>query len=372
MLEPRFFPRADIDLPMFLAGATSRVAGRIVNVSEGGVLVIARAAFAAGESVEVIVELPTRVEPIVARGSVVRCEPEQGLIGRHRIAVDFVALDEGDAAAIRGIVGADQDLAWDGCTGRIPRDAAVRFIPMIRRMARTVAQRLPPQVSVDDLVGAGFVALVELYAKNPGVSLADLERTAMPRIRWAMLDELRNADPLSRRMRQRARRIRKAARELEQRFGRKPSHAEVAEHMSLSPETYGAALKLAQSGEPSSIDSYDEFELADQREPGPEEHMNQTESLGKLRFALDALPPRLRKVLELYYGDDLTLRQIGNILGVTEARISQLLSDAVRRLRVGCASQPPPALASSRPGRATSVPPAKGRRSRPVSASSVV
>ena len=89
--------------------------------------------------------------------------------------------------------------------------------------------------------------------------------------------------------------------------------------MNISHESYGAALKLAQSGEPSSIDSYDDFELADQREAGPEEAMNQTESLGKLRFALDALPPRLRKVLELYYGDDLTLRQIGNILGVNEA-----------------------------------------------------
>jgi len=365
MLEPRFFPRADIDLPMFLAGANARVAGRIVNVSEGGVLVIAKTSYQAGDTVRVIVELPTRVEPIVVEGSVVRCQPEEGLLGRYRIAIDFVSLDEQDASAIRGLVGADQNISWDGCTGRIPRDAAVRFIPMIRRMARTVAQRLPPQVSVDDLVGAGFVALVELYAKNPGVSLADLERTAMPRIRWAMLDELRNADPLSRRMRQRARRIGKAARELEQSLGRKPSHAEVAEHMNISHESYGAALKLAQSGEPSSIDSYDDFELADQREPGPEEAMNQTESLGKLRFALDALPPRLRKVLELYYGDDLTLRQIGNILGVTEARISQLLSDAVRRLRVGCASQPPPGLKSNRPGKISSLPP-KGRKSRPV------
>ena len=70
-------------------------------------------------------------------------------------------------------------------------------------------------------------------------------------------------------------------------------------------------------------------------------------------------------MLELYYGDDLTLRQIGNILGVTEARISQLLSDAVRRLRVGCASQPPPGTKSSRPSKLSSLPP-KGRKSRPV------
>ncbi len=363
MLEPRFFQRADVDLPISLANQSGRTTGRLVNVSEGGALVVTRAAYTASEKVTVIVELASRVEPILAHGVVVRCEPEDGLVGFQRVAIDWRALGDDDARAIRALVEQHANIAWDGSSGRIPREAAVRFIPMIRRLARTIAQRLPPQVSTDDLIGAGFVALVELYAKNPSMSLAEIERTAMSRIRWAMLDELRNADPLSRRMRQRARRISRAARDLSQSLGRKPSHAEVAEHMKLSPEAYGAALRLAQSGEPTSLDCYDDFELADQRDVGPEEHMNQTESLGRLRTALDALPPRLRRVLELYYGDDLTLRQIGNILGVTEARISQLLSDAVKRLRQGCASSPPPRRSSRAPR--PSVAPASARKSRP-------
>lgn len=363
MLEPRFHPRADVELPLLLRSDNLRAHGRLVNVSEGGVLVESRGAFAAKSTISVVIELPTRLEPILAEGSVVRCSPEEG--GFYRIAIRWTRLPETDADAIRGLVAENTDMSWDGCSGRIPRDVAVRFIPLIRRLARSVAQRLPPQVSSDDLVGAGFVALVELYAKNPGVPLADLERIALPRLRWAMLDELRNADPLSRRMRQRARRISKATRDLEHELGRKPSHTEIAERLKLSQEAYGAALRLAQSGEPTSIDSYDDADLAD-RASGPEENMSQVETLGRLRTALDALPPRLRRVLELYYGDDLTLRQIGNILGVTEARISQLLSDAVRRLRVTCQSKPPPS--SRRPSVRTSAPPTTAPSRRPRAA----
>jgi RNA polymerase sigma factor for flagellar operon FliA len=340
MLEPRFFPRADVDLPIILTTESTRAHGRLINLSEGGVLVVSRAPFEANERLTAVVELPTRLDPALCEGTVVRCERDPK--GNYRVAIRWSDLNEGDAEQIRRWVAERSDIAWDGHTGRIPRDVAVRFIPLIRRLARGVAQRLPPQVSTDDLVGAGFVALVELYAKNPSMPLSDLERIAMPRLRWAMLDELRNADPLSRRMRQRARRIAKANRDLELSYGRKPTHAEVASHLKLSQEAYGAALRLAQSGETSSIETYDDVDLADSTSVGPEERMTQVEALGKLRTALDALPPRLKRVLELYYGDDLTLRQIGNVLGVTEARISQLLSDAVRRLRVTCASSPPP------------------------------
>lgn len=340
MLEPRFFPRADIDLPIVLTTESTRAHGRLINLSEGGVLVTSRAPFEANERLTAVVELPTRVDPVLCQGTVVRCERDDQ--GNYRVAVRWVDLPECDAEQIRRFVADRSDIAWEGHTGRIPRDVAVRFIPLIRRLARGVAQRLPPQVSTDDLVGAGFVALVELYAKNPSTPLAELERIALPRLRWAMLDELRNADPLSRRMRQRARRISKANRDLELTYGRKPTHSEVAAYLKLSQEAYGAALRLAQSGETSPIDSYDDADLADNASVGPEERMTQVEALGRLRTALDALPPRLRRVLELYYGDDLTLRQIGNVLGVTEARISQLLSDAVRRLRVTCASSPPP------------------------------
>jgi RNA polymerase sigma factor for flagellar operon FliA len=77
-----------------------------------------------------------------------------------------------------------------------------------------------------------------------------------------------------------------------------------------------------------------EIDVPDREGDGPEENASRAESIDRLRLALGALPPRHRKVLELYYGDDLTLREIGNLLGVTEARISQLVSDAVKKLRL--------------------------------------
>lgn len=337
MLEPRSFPRADVDMPATVALDEERIAGRVVNISEVGALVVVSTAFEPGVELSLTVTLVPGDAPTTVRAKVVR-STEAGL-RRHAVAVAF-RVSAVAAETIREIVERTNRMAWDGSPGRIPREVAVRLVPMIRRVARGIAHRLPPQVSIDDLVGAGFVALVELYAANPNASVADLERIAMPRIRWAMLDELRNSDPLSRRMRQRARRISKAARDLHHKLGRKPTDVEVAQSLKLSMKAYEAALKLAQTGEATSIDASDDFELADQRSVGPEDQVSRTETLNQLKLAMNALPPRLRKILELYYGDEHTLRQIGNILGVTEARISQLLSDAVKRLRVSCVEKP--------------------------------
>lgn len=334
MLEARFFPRTNVDLAATLT-TNATISCRVVNLSEEGALISGAHEVRGGVSGELRIEVPTRLTPITIGVKVLRT------IATGQAALQITDIEESELSALRSVLEQRSDIAWEGGNNRIPREVAVRLVPMIRRLARGIAQRLPPQVSVDDLVGAGFVALVELYAKHLDIPLADFERMAMPRIRWAMMDELRNADPLSRRMRQRARRIAKASRDLQHELGRKPTHSEVAARLQLSPESYGTALRLAHSGEPTSLDAMEDMELADTHAAGPEELMNRTESLAQLRTGLDALPPRLKRVLELYYGDDLTLRQIGNLLGVTEARISQLLSDAVQRLRKSCNSDRP-------------------------------
>lgn len=335
MLEPRFFPRADVNLSATLVTRNQSVPARIANLSEGGALVEGPLDLQRDTPVQVQLTLPGSDRPITIHAYVVRSND----LGRDRygVATTFVDVSDDEAAEIRALVAQTHQMAWDGSPGRIPRDVALRFVPQIRRIARGLAQRLPPQVSTDDLVGAGFVALVELYEKHRDVEPSELEPIVLPRIRWAMLDELRDADPLSRRMRQRARRIGKATRDLQQQLGRQPTHAEVATKLNLSESAYSSALRLAQSGDATSIDATPELELPDVDGVGPEESLRQTESLGRLRVALDALPPRLKHILGLYYGDELTLRQIGNILGVTEARISQLLSDAVKKLRASCA-----------------------------------
>lgn len=226
-------------------------------------------------------------------------------------------------------------------SARIPADVAARFVPIIRRLARSFAQRLPSQVSADDLIGAGSVALVELYRRMGHLPEEEFERAAVARVRGAMLDELRGADPLTRRMRQRERQIAQAGRHLEHQLGRWPTSVEIASHLKLSNEAYAASVRVSHA---SQVTSLEEGEVADRDALGPEDALNRTQSLERLRDAMGTLPPRLKKVLELHFGEGMTLRQIGTIFGVTEARISQLVGDAVKRLKVGCRSMSPPPM----------------------------
>ncbi len=230
-----------------------------------------------------------------------------------------------------------QQGVWDGRT-LLPGELAAHVLPLIRRQARALAQRLPPHVAVDDLVSAGTVALAELLKKHPTMTLVEFERLATSRARYAMLDELRAADPVSRRLRQRARRVGQATTDLQSRLGRKPSDDEVAVSLGLSVESCRAALALAHSSATTSIDGESGFDLADDS-TNPEEELGRTERADILRDAVSELPVRQRNILELYFREELTLRQIGGRLGVTEARVSQILGEAVRKLRQQCSLQ---------------------------------
>jgi RNA polymerase sigma factor for flagellar operon FliA len=340
MLEPRYFTRASLDFAVaFDMTSEPPCEGRLVNISEGGALLDLPRTFDVGEVATVKIAIPGRTSWLTTEARVVRAEPSER--GRASVAIMFVNLDDEDAAVIGELVGRTETMAWSSEGNRIPREVAAHYVPMIRRIARGVAYRLPPHVAVEDLVGSGFVAFVDFYGKNSHLPGDELERAAKARIRGAMLDELRGADPLTRRMRQRERSITSARKELEGKLGRAATHEEVARHMSLSPAAYASVLSASHASRVTSLDAGIEHDVADTDAVGPEGAMQETEALSSLRTAIDALPPRLRKVLELHYGEDLTLRAIGNILGVSEARISQLISDAVRRLRASVSDAPP-------------------------------
>lgn len=227
-----------------------------------------------------------------------------------------------------------QQGVWDGRTLRAG-ELAAHVLPLIRRQARALAQRLPPQVAVDDLVSAGTVALAELLRKSAPMTLSDFERLATSRARYAMLDELRALDPVSRRVRQRARRIGHATTELAARLGRKPTDDEVAADIGITVERCRAAQVLAQSSATCSMDGENGFDVADDSS-NPEEELGRTQRADIVRDAMSGLPARQRNILELYFRDEMTLRQIGDLLGVTEARVSQILGEAVRKLREQC------------------------------------
>jgi RNA polymerase sigma factor for flagellar operon FliA len=336
MLETRTFPRANVEsVATFEWSDGERASARVINLSEGGLLAKTRATFKKGMSIRVLLPVASSPRPLDLEGTIVRSEASGTSFS---VAIEWKRIGDADAARIRGMVERSDAMAWEGTDDTLPRDLAVRFVPKIRRLAWTIAKRvrMPAHLGIDDLLGAGFVALVEVYTRHPHLDFDELERVGARRIRGAMLDELRNADPLSRRMRQRQRRVEKSRTQLESELGRAPTDSEVQSRTGLKPRAYAEALRATSASTLTVFDDGVGPEVADQSEDGPEDQIARRQDIARVRVALGALPPRLKHVLELHYGDELTLREIGNILGVTEARISQLISAAVRKLRDSC------------------------------------
>jgi RNA polymerase sigma factor for flagellar operon FliA len=220
-------------------------------------------------------------------------------------------------------------------------EIARRFAPVIRRAALRIARRLPSHVVLDDLLSAGYVGLLDAHRRFDPTLCDRFEPYAELRIRGAMLDEVRGThDTLSRDLRQLATRAAITRRRLEVVLERRPNDAEVGEAMGISCETLRAQearIASAQAGAP------EEASRVADPGPSPEARILGDETRRALRRAIDQLPERTRAVVELYFLEELTLREIGVRLGVTESRISQLVAEALQRLRAQFALSDPDA-----------------------------
>jgi RNA polymerase sigma factor for flagellar operon FliA len=326
---------------------------RIINLSEGGALVCCPVSLAPGSLVEVDFQLPGDNHQLRAKASVIREAPQMGRgeAAFAGVGLLFEDISEAALAGIRELVERIDPMAWDpDCP--LPRSVAVGFIPVIRRQAYRIARRLPSHVCVDDLVSAGFLALVETYGRFDPTCGTAFAPYALIRIRGAMLDELRGNDPVSRGMRLRKRKVDAAAAELQHGMGRRPDEQEIADHLGLSLDDYRACLHAVTTrqhanveelaGQSSLVPAAGPHRPAQSLPPTPELLAGESEALHRVRAAMQVLPPRLREVLDLYYGQDLTMREIGGALGLTTARISQLVSSAVLRLREDCCPESTP------------------------------
>lgn len=222
---------------------------------------------------------------------------------------------------------------------KISMDEVVeRYAPLVKRIAHHILARLPANVQVDDLIQAGLVGLIEA-ARNYDVSKgASFETYAGIRIRGSMIDDVRRGDWAPRSVHRNARRVAEAIRVVETRAGRDASDLEVAAELDVSLADYYSMLKDSAS---SKLFSYDEITSSDD---GPEEQLAGSErdpQEGMLDYALrqglakaiSTLPERERLVLALYYDEELNLKEIGHVLGVSESRVSQIHSQAALRLR---------------------------------------
>jgi RNA polymerase sigma factor for flagellar operon FliA len=213
-------------------------------------------------------------------------------------------------------------------------------MPLVKRLAHQMKAKLPASVEVDDLVQAGMIGLLDAisrYEENHG---AQFETYAVLRIRGAMLDELRSNDWMPRSTRQNMRKVEQAMATLQQQLGRPPSESEIAKSLKLSLADYQDML--GDSGGHQLV-YYEDFHDEDGNdswldryavdEDDPLRALMETDFRQAVIDAIDALPPREKLLMGLYYEEELNLKEIGAVMGVSESRVSQLHSQAVGRLR---------------------------------------
>lgn len=222
---------------------------------------------------------------------------------------------------------------------RSGQELVEQYAPLVKRIAHHLMARLPASVVLDDLIQAGMLGLLEAMRKyDPGKG-ASFETYAGIRIRGAIIDEVRRGDWTPRSVHRNGRRVSEAIAAVERRTGRDASDSDVAAELGISIDAYHALL---QDSAESRLFSFDELAESGEHSageqfagsgPGPSQQIQSGAFKEALARAIEGLPEREKLVLALYYDEELNLKEIGKVLGVTESRVSQIHSQAAARLR---------------------------------------
>ncbi len=218
------------------------------------------------------------------------------------------------------------------------QEVVTRYASLVKRIAYHIMSRLPPSVQVDDLIQAGMIGLLEAARNYDAGQGASFETYAGIRIRGAMLDEIRKGDWAPRSVHRKARQVADAVREVENATGRDAKDHEVAKLLGMSLDEYHKTLQDASGCR---LLSFEEMGMSEDAVPsrlgksdnGPFEGVQHDDFKRNLAEAISGLPDRERLVLTLYYEEDLNLREIGAVIGVSESRVSQIHSQALVRLQ---------------------------------------
>ncbi len=217
----------------------------------------------------------------------------------------------------------------------LDRAAYERFLPMVRRTAMRFARRVPSHITVSDLIGYGWVGLMEAYQRADATMPAgEFEAYALYRVRGAILDYLRSLDPATRELRRSSRKVADAIRTLTGERGRAPEEEEIAGALGVSIDGYRDLLQRISTGGMARLELLDLDNLdVEGANEDVDDGVGRRQLGAAVADAITDLPPKLQQILALYYQEDCTLREIGAILGVSESRVCQLHSDAMHRLR---------------------------------------
>ena len=223
-------------------------------------------------------------------------------------------------------------------------EVIIRYSPMIKYVANRIAMRLPPHIEVDDLISVGVLGLMDAITKYDSSRGAKFKTYAEFRVRGAILDELRSLDWVPRSIRQKASAVEKVVRSLEAKLRRLPEDEEVAKEMDLTLDQFYRTIDetksvpvfsledlgiAKESGEQQSLLDC----LAGKADADPQTQIRLIELKEIIAKAIDTLPEKERLMVSLYYYEELTMKEIGAVLDITESRVSQIHSKAVLHLR---------------------------------------
>ena len=221
----------------------------------------------------------------------------------------------------------------------------VAYAPLVKYVAGRMGSGLPAHVEEADLISYGLIGLISAIERFDLEREIKFETYAITRIKGAIIDELRSLDWVPRSVRAKAREIERVNAKLEHRLQRAPTDEEMAEELGISVEEFQDSLLQISNSTVVALDelwtvsdaSGDQVSLLDTLQdpdsPDPSQVLDATEVKDRLADAIARLPEREKLVIALYYYENLTLREIGEVLGVTESRISQLHTKAVLRLK---------------------------------------
>ena len=240
---------------------------------------------------------------------------------------------------------ASQKYSEQAASGKREKGELEDYLPLVKYIAGRLAIGLPRSVEMDDLINAGVVGLIEAYHNFDPAKGVKFETYASLRVRGSILDELRGMDWVPRSTRARSREIERAISRLENELGRSPSEVELASGLGVEMSEYYSMIEDVSSTSLLSLDEVTHGEDDDKpvplvdtlRAPGQSSALSDIEA-GEMRDlladSLGLLTEQERLVVALYYYEELTLKEIGQVLELSESRVSQLHTKAVLSLRV--------------------------------------